>query len=73
MTVLLDADGPFKGCDRDHTERPLGQLPHDPPPPGMFEPDQPVNDLVVPGAGASAPPAVRAGGRPPGHTLLRSR
>ena len=27
MTVLLDADGPFKGCDGHHSERPLEPLP----------------------------------------------
>ena len=34
MTVLLDADGPFKGCDGNHGEHPLEELPHEPPPGG---------------------------------------
>ena len=34
MTVLLDADGPFKGCDGRHSDHPLDELPHDPPPGG---------------------------------------
>ena len=48
MTILLDADGPFKGCDPTHSDRPLEPLPHDPPPPGTFETD---DDFM-----ASAPP-----------------
>ena len=40
MTVLLDADGPFKGCDGRHSDHPLDELPHDPPPEGMFEPEE---------------------------------
>ncbi len=39
MSILLDADGPLKGCDATHTQRPLQPLPYDPPPPGAFEPD----------------------------------
>ena len=37
MAVLLDADGPFKGCsaDKGHTGR-LQPLPVDDPPPGLF-------------------------------------
>ena len=34
MTILLDADGPFKGCDGTHSQRPLEPLPPRPPPPG---------------------------------------
>jgi hypothetical protein len=40
MTVLLAADGPFKGCDGRHSDLPVGELPHDPPPDGMFELDE---------------------------------
>ncbi len=39
MSILLDADGPLKGCDATHSKRPLEPLPHEPPPAGMFEPD----------------------------------
>ena len=37
------------------------------------EPDQPPDALLVPGDRASQPPAVRAGGWPPEHTIRRSR
>ncbi|MGH2891485.1 MAG: DUF4913 domain-containing protein, partial [Solirubrobacteraceae bacterium] len=63
MTILLDADGPFKGCDARHSERPLEQRPHDPPPDGMFEPDE-LPDTTAPAGGrASAPAAARNAGR----------
>jgi hypothetical protein len=55
MTVLLDADGPFKGCDGQHSDRPVDDLPHDPPPEGMFEPE----DLS-----SGAPSTLNGGGRP---------
>ena len=51
MTILLDADGPFKGCDPTHSDRPLEPLPHDPPPPGTFEAD----DDFMPSAPPHAP------------------
>ena len=34
MTVLMAADGPFKGCDGTHSERPVEPLPSTPPPRG---------------------------------------
>ena len=71
MTILLDADGPFKGCDGQHSDRPLEQLPHDPPPEGMFEPDE-LPDTIAAGGHASAPSAAR-NGRPREHTIRRSR
>ena len=37
MPVLLDANGPFKGCEDGHSDRPLDPLPSQPPPDGMFE------------------------------------
>ncbi len=72
MTILLDADGPFKGCDGRHSDRPLDQLPHDPPPDGMFEADHTPHPPPV-GARASAPAPVRNPGRPLEHTIRRSR
>jgi hypothetical protein len=72
MTILLDSDGPFKGCDGHHSDRPLDELPHDPPPPGMFEPDE-LGDAAAPAARASATAAARNAGRPREHTIRRSR
>jgi Domain of unknown function (DUF4913) len=54
MTVLLDANGPFKGCDATHSDRPLEPLPHEPPPPGTFQPD----DEFIPSAPVNAPVGV---------------
>lgn len=71
MTILLDADGPFKGCDDHHSDRPLDPLPHDPPPEGMFEPDE-FSTGSVKTATASGP-AARNAGRPREHTIRRSR
>ena len=34
MTILLDADGPFKGCEDGHSQRPLEPLPCESPQPG---------------------------------------
>jgi Domain of unknown function (DUF4913) len=72
IAVLLDADGPFKGCDGRHSENPIPELPHEPPPPGMFEPEE------RPGAHASnrsarARAAGREGGRERDHTIRRAR
>ncbi len=72
MTVLLDADGPFKGCDGRPSDRPLEQLPHDPPPVGMFEPEQ-LPDTPPPGGRANGPPAARAAGRLREHTIRHTR
>ena len=72
MTILLDADGPFKGCDGRHSDRPLDELPHDPPPAGMFEPDD-LGDAAAPAARASATAAARNAGRPREHTIRRGR
>ena len=72
MTILLDADGPFKGCDEHHSDHPVEELPHDPPPEGMFEPDQ-LPDASLAGARAAQPPAARNVGRPREHTIRRSR
>ena len=68
MTVLLDADGPFKGCDGNHGEHPLEELPHEPPPEGMFEPEDFADATVVTAAGA-APAAARNAGRAREHTI----
>jgi hypothetical protein len=51
MRILLDADGPLKGCDGTHSQRPLDPLPHQPPPAGDFEPD----DDFIPSAPIDAP------------------
>ena len=72
MTILLDADGPFKGCDGHHSDHPLEQLPHDPPPQGMFEPDE-LPDASLPSGRASTPAAARNAGRSREHTIRRSR
>jgi Domain of unknown function (DUF4913) len=72
MTVLLDADGPFKGCDGRHTDHPLEQLPHDPPPVGMFEPDQ-FPDTPPPAARATGPAPARTAGRVREHTIRHTR
>jgi hypothetical protein len=50
MTILLDADGPLKGCNATHSARPLEPLEHEPPPPGAFEPD----DRFIPSTPADA-------------------
>jgi hypothetical protein len=71
MTILLDADGPFKGCDGQHSERPLDELPHEPPPGGMFEPE-----AAAIAAGASASAGERAAGKGRGGrdgTIRRAR
>ena len=63
MTILLDADGPFKGCgEGKHSERPLPQLPNDPAPEGMFQPDQ-----DPPAVSPIGPPAARAHHPTAGH------
>src|ERR1017187_2277984 len=72
MTVLLDADGPFKGCDGRHSDRPVDELPHDPPPDGMFEPDE-LTDASVPNGRASAQAPARNAGGPREHTIRHSR
>jgi hypothetical protein len=72
MTILLDSDGPFKGCDGRHSDRPLDELPHDPPPAGMFEPDE-LGDAAAPAARASATAAARNARRPREHTIRRGR
>jgi hypothetical protein len=61
MTILLDADGPLKGCDGTHSRRPLDPLPHEGPPPGTFEPDDkfiPTAPIDAPGAAHSHSPTV---------------
>lgn len=40
MSVLLDADGPFKGCEDGHSEHPLGPLAQQEPPAVLFQRDQ---------------------------------
>lgn len=39
MSVLLDADGPFKGCEEGHSEHPLDPLLQQEPPAVLFERD----------------------------------
>ena len=72
MTVLLDADGPFKGCDGQHCEHPLEELPHDPPPEGMFEPEDFTETTIAPATGSTSA-AARNAGRAREHTIRRSR
>jgi Domain of unknown function (DUF4913) len=72
MPVLLDSDGPFKGCDGRHCDHPLDELPHDPPPEGMFEPDD-VSSGSGPTLSASSSTPARSAGRPREHTIRRSR
>jgi hypothetical protein len=40
MSVLLDADGPFKGCEDGHSEHPLGPLVQQQPPAVLFQRDE---------------------------------
>ena len=40
MSVLLDADGPFKGCEEQHSDRPLEPIHQEPPPPILFQRDE---------------------------------
>jgi hypothetical protein len=68
--MLLDADGPFKGCDGGHCEHPLEELPHTPPPDGMFEPED-FDDAATTAAASSAPKAARNTGRTREHTISR--
>jgi Domain of unknown function (DUF4913) len=72
MTVLLDADGPFKGCDGRHCDHPLDELPHEPPPEGMFEPEDFADSTILAAAG-SAPAVAQTAGRAREHTSRRSR
>ena len=72
MTILLDADGPFKGCDSRHSDHPLDQLPHDPPPVGMFEPEEPANEPAA-DRRASAQPAAPNSSRHRDHTIRHAR
>jgi hypothetical protein len=62
LSVLLDADGPFKGCDAKHSERPLEPLPHEPPPAGIFASDD-LPPAAPTGAAAAHPPPNPATGR----------
>ena len=57
MAVLLDADGPFKRCHHGHAQDPLGELPHEPTPAGMFQPEDPPSTTAIGG-----PPASSGGG-----------
>ena len=71
MTVLLDADGPFKGCEDGHSTHPLEPIHQDEPPAVLFERDQ----RAMPHAGTE-PPATAAGAQPGGraqrpHNSLR--
>ena len=79
LAVVLElADGrthrppPFEGCDGHHCDRLLDELPHDPPPAGMFEPDEP-GDAPAPAARAITPATARNAGRPREHTIRRGR
>jgi Domain of unknown function (DUF4913) len=72
MTILLDADGPLKGCDGRHCDHPLDELAHDPPPQGMFEPEAPADRSAANGR-ASGPPTARNSGRRREHTIRRGR
>ena len=71
LTILLSADGPFKGCEDGHSDRRLEQLPHEQPPAGAFRRDDrglPAEPVVV-SRGDSV--AVRAGAASNGrqHTV----
>jgi hypothetical protein len=72
MTILLDADGPFKGCDGRHCDHPLDELLHDPPPAGMFEPDETLQPATA-GGRAGAAGSARSAGRPREHTIRQHR
>jgi hypothetical protein len=65
MSVLLDADGPFKGCEEHHSEHPLGPIAQDEPPAVLFERDERgLPPLPEEALGASARLSPRAAGRP---------
>ncbi len=71
MAVLLDADGPFKRCHHGHANDPIGELPHEPAPQGMFQPEDPAPGPSV-GARGDGPPA-RGGGGGHDQTPRRTR
>jgi hypothetical protein len=70
MTILLDADGPLKGCDGTHSQLPLEPLPHEPAPPGEFEPDDELMPLPPAHALAASPEAI---GHRDGTRLRKAR
>ena len=72
MTILMAADGPFKGCDGKHSDRPVEPLPSTPPPQGMFEPD---DDLTPtgPASTSAVPPAAPASAAGRNLTTRRAR
>jgi Domain of unknown function (DUF4913) len=59
MSVLLDADGPFKGCEESHSDHPLGPIHQEQPPAVLFERDDrglPPITAELARAGIHAPP-----------------
>ena len=71
MTVLLDANGPFKGCDSRHSDRPVEQLPYESPPEGLFGPEADRAGAARAATSSNAATSRTAAARQP--TLRRSR
>ncbi len=67
MTVLLDSDGPFKGCEDGHSEHPLGPIEQDEAPAALFKRDE----RGMPSAAAD--PAAHAAHYDPDAGALRPR
>ena len=67
LTVLLDADGPFKGCEDGHSEHPLGPLVDQQPPAVLFLRDERglprVGGEPQPAAPSAVATAAAGGGR----------
>ena len=65
MSVLLDADGPFKGCEEGHSEHPLGPLAGQEPPAVLFQRDERGLPPIAAEPARGQPHTSAAGG---GHT-----
>ena len=64
LTILLDADGPFKGCEDGHCDRPLEPLPYEQPQPGTFQREKtglPAEPVAASTRDTSRAPATAAG------------
>jgi hypothetical protein len=70
LTILLDADGPFKGCEDGHSDRPLEPLPYQQPP-GIFQRD--TTGLPAEPIAASTRDTSRAPATAPGAAIATGR
>ena len=73
MTILLDADGPFKGCDGRHSDHPARRAAARPAARGHVRTRGASSIPATPARRASAPAAARNAGRAREHTIRRSR